>query len=127
MSKLQFLFTTRHLPPYMASVHQDDREMGTVTRVWDHPSPDHPVGLLVLAPGPKDLSVDLVLEEAHRIGDCDIGPVSVSFDPAYADNGAVWISQDDDAVVVRSTDHAVEIAMRLLLWARLEQEKSNAD
>lgn len=122
MSKLQFLFTTRHLPPYMAEVHQDDREMGTVTRVWDRPSPDHPVALVVIGPQPKDLSVDLVLEEARRIGDIDVAPVRVEFDGA---DDAMWINQDDSMIKVRSTEQAIEIAMRLLLWARLEQEKQD--
>ena len=120
-AKLQILYTTRHLPPYMADVHKDDRDMGTVTRVWDHPSPDHPVGLLVLAPQPKDLAVDMVIEEARSITDLEMAPISVAYDGA---EDCMWINQDEDMVKVHTTNQAIEIAMRLLLWAKLEQEKA---
>lgn len=117
---IQLLYVGAPFVDYMQKVHPDDRAMGTLTRVWDHPTPER-AALLVLPGHSKDISVDLVLEEKEVQGT----PTRVEFDPAYSPDGsAMWLRQDCDALVITNTEDAVAIAMRLMLWARLEQEKT---
>lgn len=124
MSKLQFLYAQRHLPPYMASVHQDDKEAGIVTRLWDHPTPDHPVALLVLPVLPdytEDVTLGPVGLQKHN--------VVVDFDCAEHD-GRMWLrsdSEDEDWVAIEGPEHAITVAMRLLAWAKASQEKYDED
>ena len=120
-AKLQILYIQRHLPPYMKDVHKDDRESGIVTRVWDHPSPNHPVAVMVLPPHAKDLSVDLVVEDVPRIGYVDMSPITVNM-KSEADE--LYISQDTDNIAILDPETAIAIAMRLLVWAQHKQEKA---
>lgn len=123
-TKLQLLYTTRHLPPYMADVHKDDRDMGTVTRVWDHPTPDHPVGLLVLGQLPD-------FTEMVTLGPVGLqkSPIELDFDCAEY-KGRMWLrdgGENEDWVAIEGPDHAITVAMHLLAWAMAAKEKENED
>lgn len=121
MKKLQIVYTGKPVAHYMESVHQDDKASGTLVRLWDHPGEGHDCAMLVMPPHIRDLSVDLVLEEVHAaLQDVTVQPIYVTFDGA---DNAMWITQDDDMVKVRTADQAVTIAMRLLLWAQFEQNQ----